>query len=326
MLASEKRQIVLDLAAGQGFELCGIASAAALERAGYYREWLAAGHAANMRYLHDHVDLRTSAGALLPGARSVIVCGLNYHQPATPLPPGDGQRGRVAMYAWGDDYHRVIKDKLFALADALHQRIGEPFETKVCVDTAPLVEREYAARAGIGWLAKNTMVLNQHLGSYFFLGEIVTTLELPPDSPAIDHCGTCRRCLDACPTGAFPAPYRMDASRCISYLTIECRDPELPAELQAAMGDWVFGCDVCQQVCPYNREPPTTREPRFAIRAPGPAPRLVDLLTWSDEAYRDVLRGSALKRAKPEMLRRNAQVAQRNGATGDADSIGPGSG
>jgi epoxyqueuosine reductase len=308
----EIRRIIEELARGEGFELCGFAPAEAVERADRYREWLAAGRAGSMAYLHRHVSERLDARELLPGARTVIVCGLNYHQPA-PAPPTDAEsHGRVAMYAWGDDYHRVMKRKLFAVVDALRAGTDEAFDAKVCVDTAPLLERENAMRAGIGWIGKNTLVLNQHIGSYFFLGEIVTTLDLPTDGPAMDHCGSCTRCLEACPTQAFPAPYQMDATRCISYLTIEERAPDVPAELKPLMDDWVFGCDVCQQVCPYNREAPPTQEPRFAVREPGPAPKLSDLLGWTDDEYRRVLSGSAIKRAKPDMLRRNARIAARS--------------
>jgi epoxyqueuosine reductase len=180
------------------------------------------------------------------------------------------------------------------------------------VDTAPLLEREYAMAAGVGWIGKNTLVLDELAGSYFFLGEIVTTLEIECDEPAIDHCGTCTRCLQACPTGAFPTAYEMDAARCISYLTIECRDQELPGELCALMGNWVFGCDVCQEVCPFNRDAPVAGEPRFAIRPPGPYPRLDYLVEADDETYRRLLRASALRRAKPDMLRRNARIALEN--------------
>ena len=167
------------------------------------------------------------------------------------------------MYAWGDDYHEVIRSKLGALVERMRTELVEPFEARVCVDTAPILERELAAAAGIGWIGKNTLVLHHELGSYFFLGAIVTTLDLAPDEPLPDHCGTCTACLDACPTQAFPKPYEMDASRCISYLTIEHRG-DISKPFQKMMGDWVFGCDVCQEVCPYNRSAPTTREPRIA--------------------------------------------------------------
>lgn len=224
----------------------------------------------------------------------------------------DRATGRVAMYAWGDDYHDVLKRKLFAVADRLHERISEPFETKVCVDTAPLLEREYAMRAGIGWIGKNTLVLNERLGSYFVLGEIVTTLDVAVDAPATDHCGTCRACLDACPTAAFIAPYQMDASRCISYLTIEHRGETIPAEFGEATGDWVFGCDICQQVCPHNSKAAATTEPRFKARAETIHPDLQAMIDWSDEDYREMRKGSAIQRAKPAMLRRNARIALAN--------------
>ncbi len=312
---ADKRQCIEELARAQGFDLVGFAAPHALERAGYYREWLAAGRAGSMAYLHRYPAQRTDATVLLPGARTVIVCALNYHQRLPDQgPAGDAARGRVAMYAWGDDYHKVVKRKLFRVADGMRAAFAEPFEAQVCVDTAPLLEREYAMRAGVGWIGKNTMVMNSRLGSFFFLGEIVTTLALPHDAPALDHCGTCTRCLDACPTQAFPAPYQMDATRCISYLTIENRADQLPADLARDMGDWVFGCDVCQTVCPHNRAAPETGEPRFTTRAPGPAPRLDEMIAWTDAQYREILAGSAVKRAKPTMLRRNARNALANGA------------
>jgi epoxyqueuosine reductase len=265
-----------------------------------------------MAYLHRHLEQRIDPARLLEGARSVIVVALLYHQ--TPPPPpavADEPIGRVAMYAWGDDYHRVVRKKLHALADALRAQASESCETRVCVDTAPILEREIASRAGIGWTGKNTMVLSRGLGSYFFLGEVLTTLELAPDEPVTDHCGTCTRCLDACPTGAFPAPYEMDASRCVSYLTIEHRE-DVPDALRAGIGHWVFGCDVCQEVCPFNRDAPITAEPRFKARPPWPYAPLRRIARWSRDDYDDQLRGSAMKRAKPEMMRRNAAIALDN--------------
>jgi epoxyqueuosine reductase len=312
--AAEKRELIKALSRGVGFDRCGCAAAGPVDRAAYLRSWLSAGQAGTMEYLRRHVSERTDASVLLPGAKSVVVCALNYHQPAPAMPEDEpaGPAGRVAMYAWGGDYHKIIKSKLFALIDALRARIDEPFEAKACVDTAPILEREYAARAGVGWIGKNTLVMHESLGSYFFLGEIVTTLEVDADVPALDHCGTCTRCLDACPTKAFPAAYQMDASRCISYLTIELRDESIPVEFHEGMGDWVFGCDVCQQVCPHNRRAPVTQEPRLAIRPPGPTMSLDNMIGWTDEEYRQALQGSAMKRAKPGMLRRNARVARGN--------------
>lgn len=309
---ADNRRIAETLAAELGFDAWGFAPAGPLTRAAYYRQWLAGGRAGTMAYLHRHGEMRTNASELLPGARTVMVFALNYHQPASDPPPTREPRGRIAMYAWGRDYHKVVKAKLFALVDRLRESIRESFEAKVCVDTAPLIEREYAMLAGLGWIGKNTMVLNQRLGSYFFLGEVVTTLEIACDQPAIDHCGTCRRCLDACPTGAFPAAYEMDASRCISYLTIEHRGSDIPGEFHEGMGDWIFGCDVCQQVCPYNQDAPPTREPQFAIRPPGPAPPLEEVANWTDDECRKAIAGTAINRARAEMLRRNARIALSN--------------
>ncbi|MFQ5414314.1 MAG: tRNA epoxyqueuosine(34) reductase QueG [Phycisphaerae bacterium] len=322
MDARQLNRYVKRLAADAGFQRCGCTAAGPVARGAYLRAWLDAGRAGSMAYLHRNFAERTDPSRLLDGARSVVVVALVYHQRA-PAPPADdaAPRGRVAMYAWGDDYHRVMKDKLFAVADRMRDELEEPFAARVCVDTAPLLERELAAAAGIGWIGKNTMLLDADLGSYCFLGVIVTTLDIEPDEPVPDHCGTCTRCLTACPTDAFPAPYEMDASRCISYLTIEHRGTP-PAEFHGAMGDWIFGCDVCQAVCPYNRDAPTTREPSFSIRPPGPSPALDDVLGWSVDDYRMILRRSAIKRAKLDMLQRNAAIAKRN-ASGRCSSGAP---
>lgn len=310
MEKAERTQIIRALASEQGFDRVGIAPAERLARADYLRRWLAEGQAGEMGYLGRYLDRRVDPSKLLPGAKSVVVTALNYHH-STPPPPDELPRGRVAMYAWGDDYHEVVKKKLWATVDLMRERIPEPFAAKPCVDTSPLLERELAHLAGLGWIGKNTMVLHQDLGSYFFLGEIVTTLELEYDAPATDHCGTCTRCLDACPTDAFPAPYQMDARRCISYHTIELRG-DIPQEFHEAIGDWVFGCDICQQVCPYNQSPPQAPEADCAIRESVPYPLLKDLLEWQPADYQRQLKGSAMKRAKLEMLKRNARIALTN--------------
>ena len=316
MVGSDLSQYVKDLAASVGFDRCGIARAEPIRRHAYLRAWLESGRSGSMDYLRRHFKQRLNPCALLEGAKSIVVVALLYHQALTRRPDDQpGRRGRVAMYAWGDDYHQVVKAKLAAMADRLQAELAEPFEARACVDTAPLVERELAAAAGIGWIGKNTMVIDRRLGSYFFLGALVTTLELTSDGPVPDRCGTCTVCLDACPTNAFPAPYQMDASRCIGYLTIEHRGA-IPRPLQSLMGDWIFGCDVCQQVCPHNRHAPETREPRFAFRPPGPEPLLDDILSWSIDDYRKQLRGSAMKRAKFEMLQRNARIAKSNAVLG----------
>ncbi len=283
-------------------------------RGDYLRDWLARGWADRMAYLHHQLDERTDPRVLLPGARSVIVAALNYHQPAPPR-PADQPRGRVAMYAWGRDYHRLVRERLETMVAHLRRSIAEPFAVRLCVDTAPIVEREWAALAGVGWIGKNTMVVHERLGSYFFLGEVVTTLELQPDAPGTDHCGSCTRCLEACPTGAFPAPYQMNASRCISYVTIELHD-EVPAEFHEPMDDWLFGCDVCQQVCPYNRRAPTNAA--LGIVPPAPYPALAEVAGWTAADYRDAVRGTARERAKLPMLKRNAAIALANASRANA--------
>jgi len=307
MTAEERTRLVKRLASGLGFERCGIAAAGPIAHGDYLREWLEAGRAGTMGYLHRRIQARLDPRELLAGARSVIVVALQYHQPEPPI-PDDRPRGKVAMYAWGEDYHVVLRDKLDALVAQLRSELHEPFEAKPCVDTSAIVERELAAAAGIGWIGKNTLVLHQDLGSYFFLGEIITTLDLAHDAPISDHCGTCTRCLDACPTGAFPKPYEMDARRCISYLTIEHRG-EIPADVRASLEGWVFGCDICQQVCPFNRDAPSTRDPGFALRAPGPHPGLDDIINWNESDYRANVAGSAADRATLPMWKRNAKIA-----------------
>ena len=305
-----RSKFIKKVAAEVGFDRCGIAKAEPIGRAAYFRSWLESGRSGSMEYLHKHFNLRTDPTALLEGARSVVVVAMLYHKRAPASPAVDaGSRGRVARYAWGSDYHRIVKDKLFQMADQIRAELGTGFEIKACVDTAPLLERELAAAAGVGWIGKNTMVLDDRLGSYFFLGALVTTLELAADQPVLDRCGSCTACLDACPTEAFPAPYEMDAARCISYLTIEHRG-DITRAFQEKMGGWVFGCDICQEVCPFNRKAPETKEPGLAIRSPGPTVALDEILDWSVEDYRRELKGSAMKRAKLDMLKRNARIAK----------------
>jgi epoxyqueuosine reductase len=228
------------------------------------------------------------------------------------LEGGDQPRGRVARYACGRDYHRVVRKRLHHLADRLREVMDEPLQTRVCVDTAPIIEREWAAAAGIGWIGRNTMVIDAQIGSMFMLGEIITTLELEPTPPAKDRCGNCMRCVKACPTGALTKPYQMDASRCISYLTIEHRG-DIPENLSQRMGNWVFGCDVCQEVCPWNRH--AARSSAESVNAQNPlvpSPPLADLCELSADQYNQFLRGSAMKRATLEMLKRNARIALAN--------------
>jgi len=311
MTPAEQSARVKRLAAELGFDRCGIAPAAPIARADFFRDWLQRGHAGTMRYLHNHVDSRIDVRAWLPWAENVIVAAVNYRQ-ADPPPPDDTPRGRVAMYARGEDYHVVVREKLDRLVARLRETIDAPFNARVCVDTSAIVERELAAAAGIGWIGKNTLVLHQDLGSYVFLGEIITDLRLAPDAPEPDHCGTCTRCLDACPTDAFPRAYAMDARRCISYLTIEHRRDDIAPGLAAEIDDWVFGCDVCQQVCPFNQDQPDTTEPRLRGTPHDAWPALDDIADWDHAAYRNYVRGTARDRAKHDMWQRNARIAARN--------------
>jgi epoxyqueuosine reductase len=325
MTPTERAATVRRMALDAGFARAGVARAGPIVRASCLDSWLQAGFAGEMAYLARWRDLRVDPRRLLPGARSVIVVGYlgsageGACPPAAPAQP-DRQsaddsrpRGRVARYAWGRDYHRVMRKMLRRFVAELHGLWREPFETRICVDTAPIMERELAAAAGLGWIGKNTMLIDAQLGSVLMLGEVITTLELEPSLPVPDRCGTCSRCLEACPTKALVAPHRLDASRCISYLTIEHRG-EIPADLQACMGDWVFGCDRCQEVCPHNRRtaaslPPV---PDASANPLTPRPVLADVLSLTQERYRDCLAGSPMKRATLEMLKRNAAIALTN--------------
>jgi epoxyqueuosine reductase len=292
-----------------GFELVGIAPASEAETRRFYEEWVVAGHAGEMGYMAREPGRRADPTVVWPLAASVVVAGLNY-RPGPDDPPAGRLRGRVARYARGEDYHEVLAAKLRSLLARIRE--SEPaVEGRCYVDTGPLLERDLAARAGLGWFGKNTMLLNRRLGSYFFLGALLLNVELPADAPTSAHCGSCRRCLDVCPTGAFMAPYVLDARRCISYLTIELRGP-IPRELRPLVGDWIFGCDLCQEVCPWNRKAPAGAEPAFAPRPGWDAPQLVPLLRLTPEEFAARFRGTPVKRAKRRGLLRNVCVALGN--------------
>lgn len=313
-----------------GFGLVGVAPAATSEYGREMREWLADDKHGEMDYLARHLDTRLDPAQLVPDARSVIVVADFYDTPGSDIqkPKAEVPLGRIARYARGNDYHKVIKKRLHRLADALREHA--PAETfRAAVDTAPIMEREHAARAGLGWIGKHTLLIHPRKGSWMLLGVIVTTLDLGVDQTthppaeagsAISggHCGTCTRCIDACPTDCI-TPYSVDASRCISYLTLEHRSSIDPA-LHAPMGDWVAGCDVCQEVCPYNhattggvRDQSVTINPAYAPRpAFDPGPPLLELLGWSAEDRQQAFIKSALKRIKLDMLKRNALIAAGN--------------
>jgi epoxyqueuosine reductase len=322
MTRSERAARTIELARAAGFDLCGIAPAAEFPELARLKEWLERGHAGEMTYLRD--DRRRSPARAMPEARSVIVCALNYNtsfpastDAARPEESAAGPRGWISRYAWGDDYHDVLGEKLEALIADLRAEFREPFEARAYVDTGPVVERVAAKHAGLGWLAKNTCLINEGLGSWLFLGVILTTLDLveaddAPLTPAPDLCGNCRLCIDACPTEAIVEPYVLDARRCISYLTIELRGA-IPLEFRERVGRHVFGCDICQDVCPWNRRSPATPLANFQPRQLNGhslfSPELSWLLSMSEEEFREIFRRSPVKRTKWRGLVRNACVA-----------------
>lgn len=298
------------LRAGElGFGLVGFAPADPLEGAEFYARWVAQGYAGQMGYLERNAEKRADPRQLLPGARSVVCVGMQYFQESGPKT--DPLTGRVSCYARGEDYHDLISARLGQLLEFIRGEAGQGVAGRAYVDTGPVLERELARRAGLGWWGKNTCLIAKKAGSYFFLGELLLDLELEYDQPAIDHCGTCTRCLEACPTQAFPEPYVLDARRCISYLSIELKD-SIPHPLRAGMGDWIFGCDVCQEVCPWNRRAAAAAEPAFRARPGLENPSLPELLALNQEEFAARFRHSPLKRAKRRGLLRNAAVALGN--------------
>lgn len=307
MTPAEKSRLVKSLAADLGFDLAGIAPAAPPPAASHYRNWLAAGYAGSMAYLHRNVERREDPASLLPGARSIICVAMSYGR-EDEANDSEATGGRVARYARGTDYHVVIGERLRRLLASLRSAVAEPFEALVFVDTGPVLERQVAAAAGLGWIGKNTLLLHERLGSYLLLGEAITTLELAPDQAKSDHCGNCIRCLEACPTQAFPQPGVLDARRCIAYLTIEHRS-EIDPGLHAPMGDWVFGCDICQEVCPFNAKAPAGNDAELMTQRLPPRLALLDLLNLTAEGHRELTDGTASDRARREMWRRNAAIA-----------------
>lgn len=327
MTSAAKAQLVKALAREVGFDLVGITRAAPIRRATYYREWLAKGYGGSMHYLSRNVHLRSDPARLLAGAQSILCVAVAYRRtdgyerpcslgtqdgPAAARPPA----GRIAQYARGSDYHGVLRGLLEQVLVRLRQELHQDFGARAFVDTGPLLERELAAAAGLGWIGKNTCLLNAHWGSYLLLGEIVTTLALPPDQPVPGRCGSCTRCLDTCPTQALVRPHQINAARCIAYLTMEHRAAIAP-ELHAALGDRLFGCDLCQQVCPYNARAPLGTQPEITTdRVPQRLP-LMPLLALRSADFRRLTRDTALGRARRNMWRRNAALL-----LGNADRAG----
>jgi len=325
MATSGNTAWIIGRAEAIGFDLCGVVRAEKFAELEQFSEWLAAGYAGEMRYLED--ERRREPGSVLEDLRSVIVCALNYNTDypysteAAASANQDGPRGWISRYAWGDDYHEVMWGKLNSLQAEMKEKFREPFAARVYADTGPVAERVFAKHAGLGWIGKNTLLLNEQLGSWLFLGVILTSLELEPSlKPGAarppDLCGNCRQCLDACPTEALIESYVLDARRCISYLTIELRG-SIPEQFREPM-DWqVYGCDICQDVCPYNRAAPVSRMPQFEARRflNGKTlhrPSLEWIAEMREDDFREVFRGSAVKRAKWAGLVRNACVALGN--------------
>ena len=323
MLASRIKQFARDV----GFDLCGIAPVREFDELKSFSAWIACGQHGEMKYMESRDEAgelkRASLAHVAPWARSVIVCAINYntaHPYSTQT--GDASQGWISRYAWSrEDYHETVLRRLRQLEASLHEQLdatgsrqlaaGSAVQMHSYVDTGPLVERVYAKYAGVGWIGKNTCILNQKLGSWLFLGVILTSLEPEADLPAPDRCGRCTRCLDACPTHAFTAPGQLDARLCISYLTIEKRG-DIPDDLRSGMGRHVFGCDICQDVCPWNRKAPVTAAAEFQPREGLVNPALDWLAEMRPEEFRTAFRGSPIRRTKLSGLRRNAVIAMGN--------------
>jgi epoxyqueuosine reductase len=298
-----------------GFQAVGIADADLSPAEPGLAAWLAAGFHGEMDYMRRHGVRRARPGELVPGTVRVISARMDYLPDAAdgPAALADGEKAFVSRYALGRDYHKVLRARLQKLADRIGAAVG-PFGYRVFTDSAPVMEVELAARAGLGWRGKHTLLLSREAGSYFFLGEIYTDLPLPPDASVDEHCGTCGKCLDACPTGAIIAPFRLDARRCISYLTIELKGP-IPVELRPLIGNRVYGCDDCQLVCPWNRYARVTREPDFRVRNGLDDIELVELFGWTETGFRERLSGSAILRIGYERWSRNLAVGLGNAPT-----------
>jgi epoxyqueuosine reductase len=323
--ATDLRAQVVSLARELGFNLCRFAKAEAPEHAAEFRDWLDRGDAGEMNYLSRNAERRCDPRQILPDAKTVIVLALNYFQandsveagvpPAIIAPDTGAATGRIARYAWGDDYHGLIEKKLTVIDQFLQECGGRQ---KCYVDTGPMLERDHAATAGIGWHGKSTMLLNRELGTWFFLAEILTTVEFSPDTAQKNYCGRCTRCIEACPTGAITAPHQVDARRCISYLTIELKGP-IPLELRPMIGDRIYGCDDCLDACPWNRFAKVSRETAFAMRPEIASMKLRDYLSLDDDKFRRLFRNSPIKRTKRRGLLRNVCVALGN--VGAADDL-----
>ncbi|MFY0594049.1 tRNA epoxyqueuosine(34) reductase QueG [Roseivirga sp.] len=305
---SNNTHTVKAIASKLGFDFCGISKAEFLaDEAPKLEAWLKSGAHGKMSYMENHFDKRLDPSKLVPGAKSVVSLLYNYY-PETDLSVEKPPNHKIAKYAYGTDYHFVIKDKLKTFLEELNTKIGH-IEGRVFVDSAPVMERQWAEKSGLGWIGKNTLLINKNQGSFFFIAELIIDLELESDGPIKDYCGTCTKCVDACPTDAI-TPYELDASKCISYLTIELKD-SIPNEFKNKMEGWAFGCDICQDVCPWNRFSKKHMEPTFS-----PKKELLELFNnnWQDlteEVFRTAFKGSAVKRTKFSGLKRNLEFLKK---------------
>jgi epoxyqueuosine reductase len=305
--ARELSRQIKERAQREGFEKVGIVPAAALDKErNQLNEWLGRGYHGEMRWLARDTEMRTDPRKLFPAARSVVVVAINYYTPEKHA--DDPVTGKVSRYAWGDDYHDVVSEKLRSLLAWIQEKVPGT-EGKVCVDIQPMMDKAWAARAGLGWIGKHTNLITTDYGSWVFIGELLLSFDLACDDELVDdHCGSCTLCIDACPTQAITEPYLLDSNKCISYATIELRETGLPQAVAENLEGWFYGCDICQDVCPWNRFEQATPEPRFLPRAGNVNAPLAEVLELTPETYAKRFRGSAMKRAKLSGLQRNARA------------------
>ncbi len=293
-----------------GLDACGISKAGPLDlEAERLNAWLGQGHHASMRWMENHLEKRIDPTILVKGARSVVSVLQSYYNPIDP--PEDPKVGRISRYAWGDDYHLILKERLSGLMDWLKSEVGE-VNGRIFVDSAPVMDKAWASRSGLGWIGKHSNLISPDHGSWTFIGELIIDVELSEDQPILDHCGSCTECIDHCPTNAIVEPYVVDANRCISYTTIEHRGEDVDAALSSDHGNWIFGCDVCQEVCPWNKFRTDTSESRYA---PRPGTLTTPLQEWEDldqAAFSARFSKSAVKRTKLDGFRRNVRFAKEN--------------